>query len=264
MTSDLAPVAVLDGQFVNVVKQSSLMEAVRDRLRSGAGFTVFTLNLDHMVKRRADPAFAAAYARATFVTADGAPVAALARRQGSPVVRTTGADLVIPVCAEAAHAGAPIFLFGTDKASLRAAAGRLRGAFPDLIIAGQEAPPIGFDPLSKAAAAAGARICASGARLCFVALGAPKQELFSDALAQRYPELGFLCIGASLDFLAGSQRRAPRLVRALCLEWAWRLLSNPSRMAGRYAKCFALLAGLLLLGVNRRSPQSSRRPKSLA
>ena len=264
MTSHLAPVAVLDGQFINVAQPSSLIEAIRERIQAELGFTVFTLNLDHMVKRRADPAFAAAYARASFVTADGAPVAAMARRQGSPVARTTGADLVFPICAEAARLGAPIFLFGTNAASLAAAAQRLRGAFPGLDIRGQDAPPEGFDPLSSAAAEAGARIGASGARLCFVALGAPKQELFADRMAERFPHIGFLCVGASLDFIAGSQTRAPRALRFLGLEWVWRLGGDPRRMAGRYARCFNLLADLTLRGANRRPPEPPRRPKSLA
>jgi N-acetylglucosaminyldiphosphoundecaprenol N-acetyl-beta-D-mannosaminyltransferase len=259
MIRDLPPLAVLDGQFVNVARQQEAIAAVGARLAAGRGFTLFTLNLDHMVKRRSDLAFAAAYARATFVTADGAPVAALARRQGRKMARVTGADLVAPVCAEAERLAAPIFLFGASEACLSGAVERLRTAFPDLDLRGCEAPPQGFDPSSEAAAEAGARIAASGAQLCFVALGAPKQEIFSDRMAARYPQIGFVCVGASLDFLAGSQKRAPQALRTFGLEWAWRLANDPRRLAGRYARCFRLLAELVIFGVDRRPLALPRR-----
>ncbi|WP_438826894.1 WecB/TagA/CpsF family glycosyltransferase [Rhodovulum iodosum] len=42
-------------------------------------------------------------------------------------------------------------------------------------------------------------------------------------------------MGAGLDFIAGSQRRAPVWVQRLALEWAWRMLGDPGRLAGRYA-----------------------------
>ena len=88
-----------------------------------------------------------------------------------------------------------------------------------------------------------ARIGASGAGLCLLALGAPKQEIFAAHAAARLPRTGFMSIGAGLDFLAGTQTRAPAWMRRLAAEWLWRLAGSPRRMAGRYARCFAILPG---------------------
>ena len=49
-----------------------------------------------------------------------------------------------------------------------------------------------------------------------------------------------------LDFIAGRQSRAPKLLRENGLEWAWRLASNPRRLGVRYARCAALMAELSL------------------
>ena len=131
--------------------------------------------------------------------------------------------------------------------SLERATTQLATRFPTLEIAGYDAPPRDFAPLSWAAQDAGAAIARSGARLCFVALGVPKQELFADHMAAIFRGVGFLCVGAALDFLSGEQVRAPQFLRRTGLEWAWRLVGDPRRMALRYARCAALLADLVLV-----------------
>jgi exopolysaccharide biosynthesis WecB/TagA/CpsF family protein len=246
----LRPLAFVDGQGVNTPTLSKAVTAVITRVQAGRPFTVFTLNLDHLVKRRADAAFRAVYARADIVTADGQPVVALARRHGAQLERTTGADLIMPLCAAAEAAGVPVYFFGATDESLEAAAARLKRWYPRLDVRGCEAPPMGFDPTGEAALAAGRRIAASGARLCFVALGAPKQEMFADRLAGLHRDegqaVGYVCIGAALDFISGRQHRAPVLFQRMGLEWAYRLCTNPVRLGLRYARCAALYARLRL------------------
>ena len=105
---------------------------------------------------------------------------------------------------------------------------------------------MGFDPESEAAIAAGQRVARSGARICFVALGAPKQELFADRMARTNDGVTYVCVGAALDFLSGQQRRAPILFQRTGSEWAYRLLTNPKRMGMRYARCALLYARLRL------------------
>lgn len=236
--------ASIDGQNINIASSKQVIGASLERLKAGLGFTLFTLNLDHVVKRRSDPAFRDAYTRATFVTADGAPIVWLASRQGARVDRVTGADLVIPMCAAAAREGVPVAFYGSSAGSLATAAIKLQRMFPDLMINFVEAPPRNFDPVSDIARDAARRIEDSGAKICFVALGAPKQEAFADAMSILHPGLGFLGIGAALDFIAGEQRRAPEFMRSHGLEWFWRLATNPRRLAVRYARCAGALATL--------------------
>ena len=241
-------IATIDGWSVNLADVNGAVSEVIQASRQGESFAVFTLNLDHLDKLRRLPRFREAYAKARYITADGAPVARLASRQGARVERTTGADLVIPLAQAAARSGVPIYLYGSTPRVLADAGLSLskQTGFA-LDIAGAEAPEGGFDPESPAADAALDRIAASGARLCFVALGAPKQELFAARAVERGINVGFVCIGAGLDFLAGAQTRAPGFMQRNGLEWAWRLVTNPRRMTVRYARCALILAKIVLL-----------------
>ena len=76
---------------------------------------------------------------------------------------------------------------------------------------------------------------ASPFRFCLLAVGSPRQEMLAHRLAQRNRSSGMaLCIGASIDFLTGGERRAPRWMQSCSLEWLYRLSQNPRRLAHRY------------------------------
>ncbi len=231
---------------INLATMDETVRRLADDAEARRGFTIFTLNLDHLVKLRVDRLFRAAYLRARYVTADGWPVVWLARRKGAMLERTTGADLVEPLCAQAAKKGVSVYFFGSTDQSLDAASAWLLARYPDLKIAGTSSPDFGFDPCSKQADAAIDEIAASGAGLCFVALGAPKQELFADRACERAGEIGYLCIGAALDFLAGHQQRAPRWMQKTGTEWLYRLLTNPRRLAGRYLRSGLIFAEMAI------------------
>lgn len=252
MLSSIAPrpptLALVDGWPVNLADASEAVSAIVKTAARGESFSVFTLNLDHLDKLRRSPRFRDAYARARFITADGAPVAMLAARQGVRVQRTPGSDLIVPLAQAAAQQGVPIFLYGTTRDVLQSAGEiLLRHTDYKLQLAGAAAPPHGFDPEGEEADVALDRIAASGAGLCFVALGAPKQELFAARAVERNIRVGFVCIGAGLDFLAGTQSRAPGFMQRFGLEWLWRLATNPRRLAMRYARCALVLAEITLL-----------------
>lgn len=237
----------VDGWPINIATQGQAVSAAVDAATRGQGFTLFTLNLDHLVQLRSDAHFREAYRDATFVTADGAPIVMMCRLLGHRLERVTGADLVVPLAQAAADAQLPVYLFGSSSDVL-ARVGRELVERTDgkLAIAGTEAPPLNFDPTGPEAREAIARIRASGARLCFVALGAPKQERFSVLAQSMGVKVGFACVGAALDFLVGQQVRAPDFFQRHGLEWAWRLLLEPRRLAKRYFRCAVLFAGLLV------------------
>ena len=120
----------------------------------------------------------------------------------------------------------------------------------------------GFDPEGPAATACLDELAASGARLCLLALGAPKQEILAIRGAERLPGCGFVSVGAGLDFIAGHQSRAPVWVRRMALEWAWRLATNPRRLARRYLDCALVLPGLGVDALRERAlPEPPRRPR---
>lgn len=239
--------ARIDGWPLTVASRADALGRCSRDLEAGDGFIVACMNLDHVVKLRSDEGLRRVYRNPrTHVMADGAPVAALARWQGAAVERSPGPDLMIPLCREAARRGWPVYMFGTREDVLEAGAARLRSECPGIQICGIEAPPFGYDPASPAADEAADRIAASGARLVLVGLGSPKQEIFADRALARHPGLGFLCIGAALDFITGEQQRAPALMRDHGLEWLWRLATSPRRLGMRYLKCALVLADIVL------------------
>jgi exopolysaccharide biosynthesis WecB/TagA/CpsF family protein len=240
------------GVVLNTPSAPALLADMRARLAAGRGFTVATLNLDHVVKLRRDPAFCKAYAAHSHVVADGNPIVWLARLSGQEMELAPGADLVDPAMALAAELDVPVAFLGGTEDALAAAAEALGRRHPGLRVVARIAPPMGFDPDGPGADAAIARLEASGARLCLLALGAPKQERFAARAAARLPRMGFLSIGAGLDFVAGHQRRAPGAVRALKAEWLWRLASDPRRLAARYGACIAVLPGLAAAALRAR------------
>lgn len=217
------------------------MSALAGHLSAGTGFALATLNLDHLVKLKASPEFREAYAAQDLVTADGNPIVWLSNLARTPVDLLPGADLVIPLACVAADHGRPVALVGSTDESLARAAQTLTTAVPNLRIAAMIAPPMGFDPMGEAAGEILDELAAKNVGLTFIALGAPKQELFAAHGRKRSPRVGFASIGAGLDFLSGQQVRAPIWVRRLALEWLWRILNDPVRLGSRYAKCVAIL-----------------------
>lgn len=222
---------------------ATLLSAVRERMRAGEGYALATINLDHLVKLARDPSFRAVYAAQDLVCADGNPIVWLSKLARKPVSLVPGSDMVLPLAHQAARNGIPIALMGSTDATLAAAAETLRAQVQGLQVAICIAPPMGFDPTGSEARRILEDLAASGAKLTFIALGAPKQEIFAAYGRGLVPDMGFASIGAGLDFLSGRQTRAPQWVRKIQMEWAWRMLSNPRRLVKRYADCAAILPG---------------------
>lgn len=243
---------------VNVSDRDAALAAIEARLRAGRGFALATLNLDHLVKLREDARFRAAYGVHDFVSADGRPVQWLGRLAGRPVPLVTGSDLVRPLLAVAARANAPVGLVGGCEATMVLAAERLRAEIPGLDVRLCLAPSMGFDPEGEEARAVLDRLEGAGVRLALLALGAPRQERLAALGRARWPGMGFVSIGAGLDFVAGAQRRAPLWMRRAALEWLWRLGGQPGRLAGRYLRCALILPGEALRAARLRG--EARRP----
>lgn len=237
---------------VTVPDRAGLLDDLAHHMAQGRGFALATLNLDHVVKLRQSPEFSHAYLAHTHVTADGNPIVWLCRLARQPVALIPGSELIVPLAEVAARQGVPVALVGSTQETLALATKQLEQRVPGLEVVLQLAPPMGFDPTGAEADAIIAEIGDSGAGVCFLALGAPKQEQLAARAHLDLPGVGFVSIGAGLDFIAGSQRRAPRLVRMLAAEWLWRLVSNPKRLAARYGACLWVLPGLTLEALRER------------
>lgn len=217
---------------------------------------VVTPNLDHLVSLRKDYVFRSAYADAAFTLADGWPVVAACRLLGHPVPeRVAGSDLVPAVLHYAHEHEMPlsVFILGGLGDVPNRAADFVTRSFPSLRIAGCYSPPLGFenDPLENNKIVE--VINASDANFIVLGLGTPKQEKWIHRHRSKLRPGIAVCGGATVDFLAGSVRRAPRWMRSAGLEWLHRLATDPGRLTVRYAKDAAALPLLLVHEAVRRS-----------
>ncbi len=228
---------------VNIPDMQALEQAVTARMAAGDGFALATINMDHLDKLKDDAGFRAAYLAQDFVVADGNPIVWLSRLAGRPVELIPGSDLVLPLASWAAASGVKVALVGSTKEALAASGARLRAEVPGLEIVAEIAPPMGFDPSGATGAEVLGEVGKSDAGLVFLALGAPKQEMFAARGRKDLPGVGFASIGAGLDFLAGRQKRAPAWVRAVAMEWLWRAATNPLRLGKRYLHSLIRLPG---------------------
>lgn len=237
---------------VNVSNFTQLKREISDKIEQNQSFALATINLDHLVKLNADAEFYRSYRAQDLVVADGNPIVWMSQIAGQKLQLLPGSDLVEPLCQQMAEMDAPIALVGATQEALDLAADHLKSAYPKLNIVLKLSPPFGFDPAGAEAEEVLATVHASGARLCFLAFGAPKQEVLAARGKSIAKHTGFVSVGAGLDFLAGTQERAPQWVRTIGMEWLWRLLGNPRRMGARYARCFAILPRHLVQAVKLR------------
>lgn len=220
--------------FVLELENQDLKQFVQTVARFGTarfGYVV-TPNADHLIRYHDDAAFRAMYADAEFVLSDSRFLSyVLAATKGLRVPVCTGSDLTAQVIATVAQPDDRVILVGgsSSQAAVLARKYGLRNLR-------HMDPPMGFidDP------AAVNKVLEfveqnSPFRFCLLAVGSPRQEAIAQQLKRRGVARGLaLCIGASIDFLTGRERRAPRLVQRLGLEWAFRLLQSPRRLGARY------------------------------
>jgi len=233
-----------DAIRINIPDRATLLARLRDLFVARQGFALATLNLDHLVKLRRSPAYRSAYLAHDLVVADGNPIVWLSRLAGRPVSLVPGSDMLRPVLALAADLGVRVAFVGASDAGLAEAATRLQTEIAGLQVVLRLSPTYGFDPDGDEAAAILARVAAEDVGLCILSLSAPRQEAFAARGRSLAPATGFAGFGAGLDFVTGTQVRAPVWMRRLALEWLWRAATSPRRLIPRYAACAVILPGL--------------------
>ncbi len=201
---------------------------------------VVTPNVDHVVMLDSNQAFREAYAGASLVLTDGRPVAAVGRMFGLGIPETVPGSDLAPALFDriSAQWSRPlsVFLLGAGPGVAERAADKIHEAWNNVDVVGTYSPPFGFERDEEECRHIIAMISSSNAELLVIGLGAPKQELWVKKYASELPVKVALCIGATIDFLAGEKARAPHWVRAIGLEWVHRMLSEPRRLIKRYFK----------------------------
>jgi N-acetylglucosaminyldiphosphoundecaprenol N-acetyl-beta-D-mannosaminyltransferase len=198
---------------------------------------VVTPNVDHIVKVQTDAGLQASYKRAALVVTDGRPVVWAANFLGVDIPGTVpGSDLVPAIFESAQLEKTPIkvFLLGAMPGVADRAKENIHQKWPLIEVVGTLSPEFGFDKNVVASKSICEIINTSNAELLVIGLGAPKQELWIMQYAPQISVKVALCVGATIDFLAGEKARAPIWMRKVGLEWLHRMLSEPKRLAKRY------------------------------
>jgi N-acetylglucosaminyldiphosphoundecaprenol N-acetyl-beta-D-mannosaminyltransferase len=192
---------------------------------------VVTPNVHHIVRLHEDPAtIQPLYERAWRVFCDSRVLSRLAWFSGRRLPVITGSDLTADLIARAAEQRLTIAVIGPTATAGVA----LQNRYPGLNVV-VHTLPMGFLKLESEVRNCVDFVVRTQAPLVFLAVGMPQQEILAHQIADHPQARGIgLCIGASIDFLIGKQRRAPAWVQKAGLEWLFRLLSDPRRLAIRY------------------------------
>jgi len=193
---------------------------------------VVTPNVDHLIRFHDEPVFRALYADAAYVLLDSRFLSIIFRLVKAISVRVcTGSDLTAHLFKRVIVPDDRIVLIGGDSEQARILTDRY-----GLRSLRHFNPPMGFirDPRAVEECVQFIESC-SPFRFCFLAVGAPQQEVLAQMLKSRGTARGMaLCIGASVNFLTGVERRAPHWIQRIGMEWLYRLAQDPARLARRY------------------------------
>ena len=192
---------------------------------------VVTPNVHHIVRLLEDPAtMRPLYERAWRVFCDSRVLSRLAWVSGVRIPVIIGSDLTANLMRTAAKHRLTIAVIGPTGA----ACARLQDRYPDLNVV-VHSLPMGFIKSEIEVRKCVDFVVETQAPLVFLAVGMPQQEILANHIADHPQAQGVgLCIGASIDFLTGEQHRAPVWLQKTGLEWLYRLLSDPQRLARRY------------------------------
>lgn len=259
---DLGKKSVL-GINVNAIDYDAAVNQVIEAGQQRRAMAVTALAVHGVMTGVNDPAHKYRLNRFDLVCPDGQPVRwALNRIHGCGLNdRVYGPELTLRLCAAAAQSDVPVFLFGATDEMLDRFSERLIERYPRLSIAGKRASR--FRQLNADERDDLAReINDSGAGMCFVGLGCPRQEVFAYEMKSRV-SMPLVAVGAAFAFHAGMLAQAPPWMQAAGMEWFYRLTKEPGRLWKRYLTtnpAFASLALMQKLGLYAADPDQAVAP----
>lgn len=223
--------------FTNITLQQSV-DWIGELIELRQPEHLITANLNYCMLADGDATLRPVTQSAIGILADGMPIVLRSRFSRNPAQRlperVAGSELIYRLAQRAAEKGWRIYFLGAAPGVAQRCAETLQGLYPGMQIAGVDSPP--FRQLTQVEETEmEQRIRDSKADILLVAFGQPKGEKW---IAERYKRLGIpvsIQLGASFDFVAETAKRAPKLWQKTGFEWAYRMLSDPKRLAPRYA-----------------------------
>ncbi len=241
-----APIAIL-GIPIDSLTVPKAVQAFEAMITSRRPHYVVTPNVDFLVQAQSDVELRCILCQADLVLCDGTPLVWASRLLGNPLPeRVAGSDVVPQFIKVAADKGYRLFFLGSNPESAERGVANLRKQYPNLCIAGHYSPPFN-QLLEMDHEEIRSRILAARPDVLFVCFGCPKQEKW---IAMHFRSLGVplaVGIGGTMEFFAGTLKRAPVWMRRSGTEWLFRLAQEPRRLFRRYTKDLWVFSWRLLL-----------------
>ncbi|WP_160689333.1 WecB/TagA/CpsF family glycosyltransferase [Clostridium sp. C2-6-12] len=196
---------------------------------------IVAVNVDVITQIEEDNYLKKIIDNADMVLVDGTPLVWLSKLFKIPVKeKISGSDLVPQVCKMSADKGYTLFFIGGRDGVAEQAKVRLENLYPQIKIVGTYAPPFGFDKNQEELEKINCIISEVKPDILIVCFGCPKQEKFIYENIDKYNAKVSICAGATIDFLAGNIKRAPKWMSTYGLEWFYRFTQEPKRLFKRY------------------------------
>lgn len=225
----------LFGMAINSIDIDDFFKAIDTQIAGRESGFIVTPNVDHVCRYQTISEFQEAYRKAFLVVPDGVPLMWASRLLGKPLARKiSGSDIIFSLTEHSARRGHSVFFLGADPAIAREAQEILEQKYVGLRVAGAYSPPVGFEKDAQENDKIIGMLREAKPDICYLALGTPKQEIWASRYGVRSEVPVMIGVGASLNFVCGKPRRAPRFVQRLGFEWLWRLCQEPRRLWKRY------------------------------
>ena len=220
----------IGGVFDPLTPIQTLSRAKWMTLNHGFRFIV-TPNVDHLVRVSKEPdVFNPLYEASWLSVCDSRILELLAKFSGIPLKAVPGSDLTQQLFDNVITKDDPITVIGADKEIIETVK-----SLYGLDKINHYEPPFGLRHKPDEVAKTAEFIAKNPARYVFICVGSPQQEMVAKACVDRGDCVGLgLCVGASLDFLSGRTKRAPKWMQNARIEWLHRLASEPKRLWKRY------------------------------
>ena len=220
---------------INNLTMPETIDKIEKMISSKNKSYVVAVNIDVIMKIENDPYLKEIVDNADMVLVDGKPLVWISKMYGRPLkAKISGSDLVPLLCDVAAQKGYSIFIIGGKDGIAEQAQKRLESKLPNIKIVGTYAPPMGFEKDEEELNKINSMISKAKPDLLIACFGCPKQEKWIYENINKYDAKVSICAGATVDFLAGNVKRAPRWMSEHGLEWFYRFLQEPKRMFKRY------------------------------
>ena len=230
----------LFGIKIDAIRMNEAVASIRAWINEDPGECryVVTPNVDHTVLLQENDGLCKSYEEAHLILADGHPIVWASRLLRQPLPeRVPGSELVPSLFDSFNREGKlRVFLLGAKPGVAATAAANMKLTWPNIETVGVYSPPIGFEDDPDESNYILGRITLTRPDVVIVGLGAPKQEIWVNRYHHQINAKAALCVGATIDFLAGEQVRAPKWMQRSGIEWVHRMCSQPKRLVKRYAK----------------------------